>query len=59
MMDENLLAIVIDRLEGFQSGKFACAENQDALDYARKCLQTLQNRTARREKEGKEGTHKI
>lgn len=59
VMDENLLAIVIDRLQGFQSGKFACEENQRALDFIQLGLQTLQLRTQNREKRGVEGTHKI
>lgn len=59
VMDENLLAIVIDRLRGFQAGKYACKENQDALDYIELGLEHLRSRTGRREKEGKEGTHKV
>ncbi len=59
VMDENLLAILIDRLTGFQSGKYACQENATALSKCKSALVMLKARTIRREKEGKEGTHKI
>jgi len=59
VMDENLIAIVIDRLEGFQSGPYACQENQDALDHLETALGYLQARTAKREARGVEGTHTI
>lgn len=58
-MDENLLAIVIDRLEGFQSGKYACEENAQALEAIRTGLAFLQDRTKRREEAGVEGTHEV
>ena len=55
--NEALLAIVEDRLKGFQSGPFACAENQ----YALRCIQDAQiilgDRTRSREVRGVEGTH--
>jgi hypothetical protein len=53
---EVLLAIVIDRLEGFQSGEFACDENADALYHAKLALESLKDRTKdriTREVEGK------
>lgn len=59
VMDENLLAIVIDRLEGFESGKYASPFNARALIHIKNGLQELQNRTAEREARGVEGTHKI
>ncbi len=54
--NESLLAVLIDRLENFQAGPFACEENEDALDHLRKALTALQDRTARRVRDGTEGT---
>lgn len=42
---EALLAVCIDRLEGFQSGKFACEANQTALDSLKTALSALHSRT--------------
>ncbi|EPR42705.1 hypothetical protein dsx2_2622 [Desulfovibrio sp. X2] len=53
--NEALLAIVIDRLEGFQAVPFACTENAAALDHARICLGELQARTRHRMMRGVEG----
>lgn len=55
---EVLLAIVIDRLEGFQSGQFACRENALALTKIQEAQMWLQKRTLDRMKRGVEGTHK-
>jgi len=54
--NESLLAIVIDRLEGFQSGPFACESNEKAKDYCRLALSFLQDRTRARIERGVEGT---
>jgi hypothetical protein len=54
---EALLAVVIDRLQGFQSGQFACEENQVALDHCEAALNALLERTAKREARGVEGKH--
>lgn len=59
VMDENLIAIVIDRLEGFQSGRYACEENQQALNHLEAALNALQERTRKREARGVEGTHAV
>lgn len=56
---EVLLAILIDRLEGFQSGKYATVENQIALDHLRAAQATLKFRTEQRLRRGVEGTHKV
>lgn len=53
---EALIAIVVDRLECFQNGKFECEENQTALDHLRKAQQALHDRTIKRTKRGVEGT---
>ena len=55
--NEALLAIVIDRLEGFQSGDFACQSNQHALDSCRFALDALHRRTRERIERGVEGTN--
>jgi len=55
--NEALLAVVIDRLRGFQSGPFNCEENAQALEFAQQALKTLQKRTFDRTMRGVEGTH--
>lgn len=59
VMDENLIAIVIDRLRGFQSGPYACDENAGALESLEMSLGYMRERTIRREKQGIEGTHTV
>lgn len=54
---EVLLAIVQHRLEGFQSGKFACEENAAALASIKKAMAYLKIRTENRLARGVEGTH--
>ncbi|MFI4881802.1 MAG: hypothetical protein ACIAQU_04375 [Phycisphaerales bacterium JB064] len=56
---ENLLAIVQDRLRGFQSGKYACDANQIALDHTTAALEALKARTRERLGRGVEGTHTV
>lgn len=56
---EVLLAILIDRLEGFQSGAYACEENAQALYCLRAALSHLNDRTKRRVASGTEGTHAL
>jgi hypothetical protein len=53
---ESLLAVVLDRLESFQAGDYACHENAMALTYITKGLEVLQLRTMRRLGLGIEGT---
>ena len=53
--NEALLAIVIDRLESFQHGPFACEDNANALTAADVALQWLQRRTRERLARGVEG----
>jgi len=57
--NEALLAIVADRLRGFQSGPFACRENQQALGFAEAALGWLKLRTEDRIKRGVEGTNAV
>ena len=53
--NEDLLAIVIDRLRGFQTGKFSCRENAIALTKLEESLMWLNKRTRDRIKRGVEG----
>lgn len=54
---EALLAIVVDRLQCFQAGPYACSPNDLALIYCRAALRELQTRTRERIARGVEGTH--
>lgn len=54
---EALLAILIDRLQGFQSGQYACRENALALTKLEEAQMWLQKRTRDRLARGVEGTH--
>jgi len=56
---EALIAILCDRLKGFQSGPYSCEDNADALaalEFAQICLQ---KRTKARMERGVEGTHVV
>ena len=57
--NEDLIAIVIDRLRGFESGDFACSENATALKSLENALFELNYRTKQREARGVEGTHEL
>lgn len=54
--NESLLAIVEDRLLGFQGGSFACSEDADALVAVQTALAALHRRTSNRVAQGVEGT---
>lgn len=56
LTNEALLAILIDRMHGFQAGKFRCGDNRVALEYLENALSALQRRTREREARGVEGT---
>ena len=61
VFDDDLLAIIQDRLEGFQAGPFACAENANALSAVIAAREALGVRVARRIAQGVLGvneTHK-
>jgi len=55
--NEALLAIVEDRLLGFQSGQFSCRENAVALTKIQEAMMWLQKRTLDRMRRGVEGTN--
>lgn len=54
---EALLAILIDRLRGFQAGPYACHDNANALTHLEEALMWLQKRTRARLARGVEGTN--
>lgn len=55
---EALLEVLIDRLNGFQSGPFACQANADCLNHLKAAQEILLNRTRERMARGVEGSHK-
>lgn len=57
--NEALLAIVEDRLLGFQSGQYACRENAIALTKIQEAMMWLQKRTRDRVARGVEGTDQL
>ena len=54
---EALLAVLEDRLVGFQAGPYATADNAEALDHIRGAMECLHRRTKERLARGVEGTH--
>lgn len=57
--NEALLAIVEDRLKGFQSGQYACRENAIALTKLQEAMHWLHHRTRERIARNVEGTHEV
>ena len=56
---EDLLGIVMHRLNSFQSGQFACFENGKALAAVEEAMFWLNKRTADRQARNVEGTHTV
>jgi hypothetical protein len=56
---EVLLAILADRLRGFQKGPYSCKENSCALTHLEEAQHWLQQRTLKRMRRGVEGTHTV
>jgi len=56
--NESLLAVVEDRLKGFQQGAYSCRENSIALTKLQESMMWLHKRTHDRMKRGVEGTNK-
>lgn len=54
--NETLIAVLIDRLEGFQGGQYAHPYNADALTSLRSAMASLKQRTRDRLARGVEGT---
>lgn len=57
--NEDLIAIVIDRLQAFQSGQFNCRENAIAITKLEEALMWLNKRTSDRVARGVEGTSEV
>lgn len=53
---EALIAICMDRLEGFQAGPYPSADNMEALQHLAMAMECLQRRTRERLARGVEGT---
>jgi hypothetical protein len=53
--NEALLAVLIDRMEGFQGGQYACEENRLVLEHLRLAMKGMHVRTRRRQQQGVEG----
>ena len=57
--NEDIINIVIDRLQYFQGTEYKCRENALAITKLEEALLWLRCRTMRRENEGKLGTSKV
>jgi hypothetical protein len=56
---EALLAVLVDRLQSFQKGPYACRENALALTKLEEAQHWLHHRTQTRMARGVEGTHTV
>lgn len=59
VMNEDLLSMVIVRLQHFQDTEWACKENAMAITKLEEALLWLRKRTMGREQRGVEGTHEV
>lgn len=59
VIDEALIAIVVDRMECFQSGAFAHPQNEIAITKLMRALQAMEARKRERQRRGVEGTHHV
>ena len=57
--NEDLIAMVLDRLQSFQESPYKCRENAIAITKLEEALHWLNHRTAGREKRNVEGTHQV
>ncbi|ANY29365.1 putative structural protein [Bacillus phage PK16] len=57
VMNEDLLVMILVRLQAFQDSEFACKENAMAITKIEEALLWLRKRTMGREKRGVLGTH--
>jgi len=57
--NEDLIAMVIARLNGFQDSPFKCKENEMSINKLEEALLWLRKRTMGRENRGVEGTNKL
>jgi hypothetical protein len=54
---ETIIAAACERIIFYQQSRFNCEENQQAVEYLVKALETLDSRTKNREARLVEGTH--
>jgi hypothetical protein len=59
VMNEDLIAMVIDRLNSFQESQYKCRENAIAITKLEEALLWLRKRTMDRERRQVEGTHLV
>lgn len=57
--NEDLIAMVLERLNGFQNSDYKCRENAIAITKLEEALMWLRKRTMARENRGVEGTHTV
>ncbi len=57
VMNEDLLVMILTRLQSFQDSEFSCKENAMAITKIEEALLWLRKRTMGREKRGVLGTH--
>ena len=57
--NEDLILMVLTRLQSFQESEYSCRENACAITKLEEALLWLRKRTQDREVRGVEGTHKI
>lgn len=59
VMNEDLISMIICRLEHFNQSEFSCMENSMAITKLQESLMWLGKRTKNRRDRGIEGTHKV
>jgi hypothetical protein len=59
VMNEDLIAMVIDRLQSFQESPYKCRENAVAITKLEEALMWLGKRTSDRNRRGVEGTSTV
>lgn len=57
--NEDLLIMVMTRLQAFQCSDYKCVENQEAIDAIDEALRSLNSRTTNRISRNAEGTSKV
>jgi hypothetical protein len=59
VMNEDLIAMIITRLESFQNSEYKCEENATAILHLEAALAALRERTDKRVARGVEGTSEV
>lgn len=54
---EDVIDVLVNRLQGFQNGPFANVYNEEAISYMTAAREALERRTADRQARGVEGTN--